>query len=184
MDGLIPISNLNDFLFCPYSIYLHGIYQGAEEQAVKATVQNEGTRAHKEKEKTAEGAKLVSLPVLSEKLGVFGIIDKYDPASGILTEYKNHLDRVFEGQIIQLQCQALCLSEMGYHVTELRLFDIFKGTAVDIGFPNGKDRRRITELIEEYRGWSPEREIQVNPAKCRKCIYCALCEKSEMTNDF
>lgn len=51
MRELIPISSLNDFLFCPYSLYLHQVYRGtAEEETVKATPQLVGTEAHLRKE--------------------------------------------------------------------------------------------------------------------------------------
>ena len=30
-DNLIPLSMLNDYIFCPYSIYLHNIYMGTDE---------------------------------------------------------------------------------------------------------------------------------------------------------
>lgn len=31
MDDYIPISTLNDFIFCPYSIYLHNVYMETDE---------------------------------------------------------------------------------------------------------------------------------------------------------
>ena len=31
MNDLIAISTLNDFIFCPYSIYLHNVYMDADE---------------------------------------------------------------------------------------------------------------------------------------------------------
>ena len=31
MDNAIRISHLNDFLFCPYSIYLHNIYDAIDD---------------------------------------------------------------------------------------------------------------------------------------------------------
>lgn len=43
MNGLIPISYLNDFLFCPYSTYLHQVYRGTEEETVKAISQKKQT---------------------------------------------------------------------------------------------------------------------------------------------
>lgn len=73
MNRLIPISYLNDFLFCPYSIYLHQIYGGTEEETVKALPQKAGTAAHKKIESETEGRPgvLRSLPVLSESLGIY-----------------------------------------------------------------------------------------------------------------
>ena len=46
MDDYILISTLNDFIFCPYSIYLHNVYMGGNEDLVLATPQTQGKAAH------------------------------------------------------------------------------------------------------------------------------------------
>jgi len=35
MDNYISISTLNDFIFCPYSIYLHNVYMNVVEKFSK-----------------------------------------------------------------------------------------------------------------------------------------------------
>lgn len=42
MDDYIPISTLNDFIFCPYSIYLHNVYMDTDEGLYHATPQTKG----------------------------------------------------------------------------------------------------------------------------------------------
>ena len=37
MDDYISISQLNDFIFCPYSIYLHNVYMETDEGLYHAT---------------------------------------------------------------------------------------------------------------------------------------------------
>ncbi len=39
MIDYISISTLNDFIFCPYSIYLHNVYMEADETMYHATPQ-------------------------------------------------------------------------------------------------------------------------------------------------
>ena len=39
MNNYISISQLNDFIFCPYSIYLHNVYMEADEDVFKAPPQ-------------------------------------------------------------------------------------------------------------------------------------------------
>lgn len=39
---LIPISTLNDFIFCPYSIYLHNVYIDTDEGNYHAKPQTRG----------------------------------------------------------------------------------------------------------------------------------------------
>lgn len=38
MPDLIPISTLNDFIFCPYSIYLHNVYMETDEDNIKENI--------------------------------------------------------------------------------------------------------------------------------------------------
>lgn len=70
---------LNDFLFCPYSIYLHTVYRGTEEETCKATPQLAGTPAHARIETNAESRPGLfrSFPVASDKLGVYGYVDEF-----------------------------------------------------------------------------------------------------------
>ncbi len=46
MDDYISISTLNDFIFCPYSIYLHNVYVETDEGVYHATPQTRGRIAH------------------------------------------------------------------------------------------------------------------------------------------
>lgn len=46
MDDIILISNLNDFIFCPVSIYFHGLYGGADVLTFQTKSQLNGTKAH------------------------------------------------------------------------------------------------------------------------------------------
>lgn len=46
MDDYIPISTLNDFIFCPYSIYLHNVYMDTDEGLYHATPQTKGRIVH------------------------------------------------------------------------------------------------------------------------------------------
>ena len=46
MDNAIRISHLNDFLFCPYSIYLHNIYDAIDDHQYHDVPQIKGRMAH------------------------------------------------------------------------------------------------------------------------------------------
>lgn len=46
MIDYINISTLNDFIFCPYSIYLHNVYMETDETMYHATPQTRGKIAH------------------------------------------------------------------------------------------------------------------------------------------
>ena len=47
MNVNIALSTLNDFIFCPYSIYLHNVYMETDEDIFKTIVQLSVTNAHK-----------------------------------------------------------------------------------------------------------------------------------------
>lgn len=46
MDDLIIISNLNDFIFCPASIYFHKLYGSEDTIMYQSKAQLDGTKAH------------------------------------------------------------------------------------------------------------------------------------------
>ena len=69
-EDYISISTLNDFIFCPYSIYLHNVYMESDEGLYHATPQTRGKIAHKTidtKKASNRADDLQSLPILSEK---------------------------------------------------------------------------------------------------------------------
>lgn len=79
-EEYISISTLNDFIFCPYSIYLHNVYMGTDEGLYHATPQTKGRNAHETIDtKTASNRAddLQSFPVMSEKYKFMGKIDIY-----------------------------------------------------------------------------------------------------------
>ena len=78
MIDYISISTLNDFIFCPYSIYLHNVYMETDETMFHATPQTQGRMAHATiDKKTASNRSDVilslSLPVYSEEYGLMGL---------------------------------------------------------------------------------------------------------------
>ena len=46
MENPISITMLNDFVFCPISIYFHNLYQGVEKNLYQGKSQIAGTKAH------------------------------------------------------------------------------------------------------------------------------------------
>lgn len=46
MDDVIIISNLNDFIFCPASIYFHKLYGSEDNLMYQSSYQINGSKAH------------------------------------------------------------------------------------------------------------------------------------------
>lgn len=87
MINHITISTLNDFIFCPYSIYLHNVYMESDETMYHATPQTQGRVAHKTVDKKTASNRsddILSLPVYSEEYGLMGKIDVYKRKEKIL----------------------------------------------------------------------------------------------------
>ena len=80
MNDYIQLSTLNDFIFCPYSIYLHSVYMESDGDLYKAAPQTKGTLAHQgvdEKKGSTRKSDMMSLPVYCDELGISGKIDVY-----------------------------------------------------------------------------------------------------------
>ena len=74
-DDYISISTLNDFIFCPYSIYLHNVYMDTDVSLYHAIPQTRGRIAHESVDnKTASNRSndILTLPVYSEKYHLMG----------------------------------------------------------------------------------------------------------------
>ena len=89
-EDYISISTLNDFIFCPYSIYLHNVYMESDEGLYHATPQTKGRNAHETidaKKASNRAGDLQSLSVLSEEYKLMGKIDLYRAKEKKLIEY-------------------------------------------------------------------------------------------------
>lgn len=186
MIDYISISTLNDFVFCPYSIYLHNVYMEADETVFHATPQTRGRNAHATIDnKTASNRAddVLALPVCSEKYGLMGKIDVYKRKERRLIERKYQLKNIFQGQIYQLWAQMLCLCEMGYEVESLAFYEISTNKTIPVSMPKEEDLRHFEEFLERFRNFDPATTpFAVNHNKCLHCIYCNLCDKTQNDN--
>ena len=186
MSDYIALSTLNDFTFCPYSIYLHGVYMESDEEVYHATPQTKGAIAHQsvdEKKGSTRKCDIMSLPVYSDELGISGKIDIYKQDKRLLIERKNNLKRIFRGQIYQLWGQYFCMKEMGFEVDKLAFYEISTNKMIDVEMPGESGKQELVGFIEEFKRYDPATVIfKVNRNKCVHCIYCNLCDKTETDN--
>lgn len=186
MTDYIQLSVLNDFVFCPYSIYLHQVYMESDEDVYKATPQIRGSIAHRavdQKTASTRQTDLLSLPVYSETLGICGKIDVYKMKECKLIERKNHLKQIYRGHYYQLWGQYFCLTEMGYVVHSLAFYEISTHRLIPVCLPGDSERKEMESQIRAIRSFDPYSDsFPVNPNKCRHCIYCNICDKAEINN--
>lgn len=186
MTDYINISVLNDFIFCPYSIYLHNVYMESDEMMYHATPQTQGRLAHEtvdNKSASNRADVIMSLPVYSEEYGLMGKIDVYRLNEKKLIERKYQLKQIFQGQIYQLWAQMLCMREMGYDVESLAFYETSKNKMIPIAMPNNRDIQYFKNFLNSFRTYNPATaSMKVNPNKCIHCIYCNLCDKTDLDN--
>jgi len=116
MSDSLPLSLLNDYLYCPRRAALKAIegWWGENEHTVIGTLAHE--HADLPGYEVARGVTLLrALPVWSERLGLSGkcdIVERHADGSLVPVEYKKGRRRTFENDDAQLCAQALCLEEM------------------------------------------------------------------------
>lgn len=184
-EDYISISTLNDFFFCPYSIYLHNVYMETDEGLYHAMPQTRGQNAHETidiKKASNKADVLQSFPIFSEKYKLMGKIDLYRGKDKKLIERKYQLKNIYQGQIYQLWAQYLCMIEMGYDVKEIAFYEVSTNKMIPIDLPNAKQIEQFQTFLKIYQTYNPEQPIPVNSNKCRHCIYCSLCDKASEEN--
>ena len=184
-EDYISISTLNDFIFCPYSIYLHNVYMESDEGLYHATPQTRGRNAHETidtKKASNRAGDLQSLPIMSEKYKLMGKIDLYRSKDKKLIERKYQLKNIYQGQIYQLWAQYLCMTEMGYDVKEIAFYEISTNKMIPVALPTAEQLVQFQSFLKSYRTYNPEQPIPVNSNKCKHCIYCSLCDKASEEN--
>jgi len=178
-NNYIQISKINDFVFCPKSLYFHSIYENFSERTYHQSPQVRGRIKHEKidqgKYSTAKRF-LQGLEVYSEKYNLAGKIDIYDKENKVLIERKNKIARIYDGYKYQLYAQYFCLIEMGYQVKEIVIYSMSDNKKYKIDLPRGKELEKFERTVNEMRDFDmSENDFVQNLAKCAKCVYCELC---------
>lgn len=180
METYIPITWLNDFVFCPYSIYLHNVYGAHHTDVYHSSVQQKGLNDHRNIDKktysTLKGV-LTSLNVFSDKYNILGVVDLLDTNRGYLVERKRQISKIYDGYKYQLYAQYFCLIEMGYEVKELFFFATSSNTKFPIPIPSQQVVEDFEKHLNSVKTFDPAVFYQHNQNKCLNCIYVHLCDK-------
>lgn len=176
------ITQLNDFVFCPASIYFHMLYGDTDRMLFQNESQINGTAAHKTlDEHTYSTAKkiLTGLDVYSEQFGLIGKIDMYDQEQGILVERKRTVKKLYDGYIYQIYAQCIALREMGYTVRKLVIRSLSDNKNYNILLPEDDPEMydKFQNIITEIHTFRLEDFEQTNKEKCEHCIYEPACDR-------
>lgn len=182
-EDFIKISWLNDFIFCPASIYFHQLYGEKYKTLYQTSDQLNGTKAHRTVDTgtySTSKAVLQGISVICLKYRLLGRIDYFNVATGILTERKKYINKIYDGYIFLLYGQYFALKEMGYQVKKVRFHSMDDNKIYNIDIPeNDIEMLSKFELtINAIRSFSMEGFQQVNIQKCRRCIYEPACDRT------
>ena len=183
MEGYILISYLNDFIFCPISIYFHQLYGGLSTRLYQDVPQIDGKNAHEaidEKRYSTKKSILQGFEIFSSEYNLCGKIDVFDIDSGLLTERKKHITTIYDGYVFQLYAQYFCLKEMGFNVKNMRFYssDDNKVFSVKLPCDNEEMLNKFLKTIDDINNFDISNFNQTNKGKCLRCIYEAFCDRS------
>lgn len=183
MENPLNITALNDFIFCPASIYFHSIDGAADVLTFQDEYQLNGSAAHEKTDAAEYSDKkniLQAICVYSHTLGLYGKIDIFDVDSGILTERKKNIRVIYDGYVFQLYAQYYALTDMGYVVRAIRLYSYDDNKTHDIPLPhhNNVMYQKFIDTLHDINTFSFDNFTQTNPQKCLKCIYEPMCSYS------
>lgn len=169
MDSAIPISAINDFLFCPKSLYLHTVYSSFEKNTYHDVPQVLGTIAHENIEKgeyTTSKYILQGLSVYSSRLGVKGKIDVYDAKNRFLIERKYRVKHIYTGFKYQLYAQMYCLEEADMPVEHLFIQSLSDNKRYEITMPTPEEKKEFEATIKKMQSYT---QIDLRNHTCQHC---------------
>ncbi len=178
MEPSIQISKINDFIFCPKSIYFHGIYGSFSEKTYHQSPQVRGKIKHEpiDNQNYSTARKyLQGSEIYCEKYGLTGKIDLYDQENEVLIERKNKINKVYDGYRYQLYAQYFCFLEMVYEVKSLQLYSLSDNKKYEVDLPDKEETDKFEEIIEQIKSFDITKSFEQNSAKCAQCIYRELC---------
>lgn len=170
MESYIQISKINDFLYCPRSLYLHMAYEDFDKSGYHEVAQTAGKLVHENIEnQTYSSAKryIQGISVYCEKYNIAGKIDIYDQKEKTLIERKNKIKYIYLGYKYQLYGEYFSIAEMGYDVKKLFLHSLSDNKRYEISLPDSEEEAAFAEIINKIKNFT------VEDIKNHSCEHCA-----------
>lgn len=177
MEQFVRISNINDFMFCPKSLYLHAIYENFDNSVYHDQPQIVGSQMHAavdEKRYSSSKHILQGLSVASVEFGLLGKIDIYDANKKSLVERKTKVKILHEGYRLQLYAQYVCMIEMGYDVWFMFIHSIQDNKRYAILPPGKKELKQLRYVLGQMRRITPAMLRAHSCKRCQSHIYESL----------
>lgn len=181
MEPYINITTLNDYIFCPRSIYFKKLYGQYRTSTYHRTPQTSGIIAHKSVDTATYSTSkrhITGLRLYSNAYNLCGVLDLYDSDLKLIVERKRQIKVIYDGYRYQLYAQYYCLLEMGYTVEKLALHSLIDNKRYPIALPNAAEAKQFKNIVSQIRSYDLHADYQPNIEKCRQCIYSHLCDHS------
>lgn len=183
LETYLQISFLNDFVFCPLSIYFHQLYGNLSTRLYQDLPQINGKAAHAaidEKRYSTHKNILQGVDVYSDKYKLCGKIDIFDITAKTLTERKKRIVRIYDGYIFQLYSQYYCLKESGYDIEKIRFYSSDDNKIYPVNLPEEDEimSNKFEQLIQNIAEFDIDKFKPQNEKKCQNCIYENFCDRS------
>lgn len=185
MEACLPISFLNDFIFCPRSIYFHQLYGRTSQTVYHQAPQVKGLAAHKtvdQQQYTTAATVLQGIDIYSHTYNLMGKLDTFDIQKGLLSERKKKIKVIYDGYIYQLYAQYFALIDMGYKVKKIKLYSMDDNKNYPIQLPQEAPElhKAFEALLIKIRCFRLNADFKPNVNKCKHCIYNNLCDYGEL----
>ena len=180
MESYIRISTLNDFVFCPKSIYYHELYQKYNTSMYHEQAQVVGSLDHMVIDSKTYSTSKNTIQWIDVFCGQYQLcwkIDLYLADTHTLIERKSKVHQIYPWQILQLRAQYFCMIEMWHRIDSIKLYSLQDNTSYPINIPWAKEIKEFEDMLIQYRAFRPDQDwFEQNPKKCAKCIYKELCD--------
>lgn len=183
MEEYILFTWLNDFIFCPVSIYFNNLYLNTNERIYKGIPETKGKAKHRSIEEGNYSASkhiLLNEYVCSERYKIYGKIDMYNTKTKELIERKTKVNKIYEGYIFQLYAQYFGLIEMGFEVNKLSIYSFEDNKKYNIKKPEESFEmlNKFQNIIQKIKDFKMEDYNPRNVKKCEHCTYSNICDRS------
>ncbi|MDD6338485.1 MAG: type V CRISPR-associated protein Cas4 [Lentisphaeria bacterium] len=180
METYLTFTQINDFIFCPRSIFFHDfLRENFAPSTFRETPQVLGLAAHAAIDEGRYSSRkdiLQGTMVFSARYNLLGKIDLFFMSEGRLVERKRSITAVYDGFRYQLYAQKFALEEQGFEVKKLELYSSKDNKKYDIPQPSAEDILHFEGVLEAIRSYRMETDnSRPDLNKCRSCNYREIC---------
>ncbi len=184
MDTLdyIPLRYLNEYVYCPRLGYLEMAYGEFEDNefTVDGAIKHRAVEREKGSDSAADGCRMTSLLLSSERLGIIGKIDllKSDDQEFSPVEYKRGKmpdggRKLYDPERVQLCAQGLILRDNGFPSFRGYVYFADSHRRVEVVFDEELIQLTL-KAIGEFREILSRDEPPPPLARSKKCFGCSL----------